>query len=99
MRLTLITSCAAALLIAIGTPHPADAQVAGVMPAVAVAAVVTQSQPPTPVNVDIKLGDGRTVWYANPVWIVVGLLAVVVLGLVIGMAARGGGGEGTTIVK
>jgi hypothetical protein len=48
-------------------------------------------------KVDINVnrgGDGR--WYANPVWMAIGGLAVLVLLVLIVMAVRGGG---TTIVK
>ena len=51
------------------------------------------SQPPQ-INVEVKR-DGR-VWYANPVWIAIGALAVLVVILLIVMAARGGG---TTVVR
>jgi len=49
------------------------------------------------VDVDINVnrgGGGR--WYANPVWIAIGALAVIVLIALIVMAGRGGG---TTVVK
>jgi hypothetical protein len=102
MRLNWIVASAAALLFAGSNAQPAAAEsTTGVMPAVASVTMITQatqSQPPQNVNVDIGVDDG-TAWYANPVWIALGLLAIVVVGLVIGMAARGGGGNGSTIVK
>ena len=48
-------------------------------------------------DVDINVnhgGGGR--WYANPMWIAIGALAVIVLIALIVMAGRGGG---TTVVK
>ena len=60
-----------------------------------------QAQTPNPtkdVNVDINLnrqGGGR--WYASPVWIAIGGLAVLVVLVLLVMAMRGGGG--TTIVR
>jgi hypothetical protein len=47
-------------------------------------------------QIDINVRSGGR-WYASPIWIAIGVLAVIVLLLVIVMAARGGGG--TTVVK
>lgn len=44
------------------------------------------------INVDVNQGE----WWANPVWIAVGVIALVLLVVIITMAARGGG---TTIIK
>jgi hypothetical protein len=55
------------------------------------------AQPSGKVDVDINVnrgGGGR--WYANPMWIAIGALAVIVLIALIVMAGRGGG---TTVVK
>ena len=46
------------------------------------------------VNVDVNEGGGA--WWANPVWIAVGVIALVLLIVIIAMAARGGG---TTVIK
>jgi hypothetical protein len=45
---------------------------------------------------DVDVDSGGGAWYVNPVWIVVGLLAVGVLVAIIVAASRGGG---TTVVK
>jgi len=47
------------------------------------------------IDVDINRGGGR--WYVNPVWIAIGVIALVVLVLLVAMAVRGGGE--TTVVK
>jgi hypothetical protein len=47
-------------------------------------------------TIDININGGH-VWYHNPVWIAIGILAAIVILLLIIVAARGGGG--TTIVK
>jgi len=47
------------------------------------------------INVEVKRGGGRA-WYASPVWIAIGAIALVVVILMIVMAARGGG---TTVVR
>jgi len=55
------------------------------------------AQPGGKLDVDINVnhhGGGR--WYANPVWIAIGALALIVLIVLIVMAARGGG---TTVIR
>jgi hypothetical protein len=47
------------------------------------------------VDINVNRGGGGR-WYANPVWMAIGGLAVLVLLVLIVMAVRGGG---TTIVK
>ena len=55
------------------------------------------AQPGGKLDVDINVNHqsgGR--WYANPVWIAIGALALIVLIVLIVMAARGGG---TTVIR
>jgi hypothetical protein len=62
-------------------------------------AQVAQGQPSGKLDVDISVnkgGGGGARWYANPVWIAIGGLGLIVLVLLIVMAVRGGG---TTVVK
>ena len=103
MRLAMIVASAAALMFVSTSQLSAASASPTVAPAVATfsTAQQTQTQPPQGGDVDVRIGvddTGGTVWYANPVWIAIGLLAIVIVGLVIGMAARGGDG-GSTIVK
>jgi hypothetical protein len=71
------------------------------LPVPAIGAVATldaqtaQPQPPQ-INVEVNRGGGR--WYASPVWMAIGGVALVLVILLIVMAARGGGG-GTTVVR
>jgi hypothetical protein len=64
---------------------------------------MTVQDPPAPpkggdVKVDIDLdGDGRTIWYTDPLWIVLGAAAVIVVVALVAAAARGGGG--TTVIR
>jgi len=70
-------------------------------PAVSTAHVYALQQPAVPdktIDINVNTGRGGGRWYANPVWIGIGVLGVVVILLLVVMAARGGGG-GTTIVK
>jgi hypothetical protein len=92
----LFTASAAALLL-FGAAQ-ADASALNPVSATTVATVTQAAQPPD-INVQIEDSDDGVVWFANPVWVAIGVLAIVVLGLVIGMAARGSGGTGSTIVK
>ena len=65
------------------------------MPALALA----QGQPPVQgkVSVDINThGGGGGAWWNNPVWIAIGVIALVLLVVIIAMAARG---SGTTVIK
>jgi hypothetical protein len=49
-------------------------------------------------KIEITVGERGTAvaWYRNPVWIAIGVLAIIVLLLLVIVAARGGG---TTVVK
>ena len=64
------------------------------MPAVALA----QGQPPVQgkVNIDINTHSSGAAWWTNPVWIAIGVIALVLLVVIIAMAARG---SGTTVIK
>lgn len=60
--------------------------------------VLAASQPPSgqlDVDVDIGQGGGGG-WWADPIWIAVGAIAIVLLMVIVAMAARGGG---TTVIK
>ena len=57
----------------------------------------SQAPQPPQINVEVNKGGGRG-WYASPVWIAIGGIALVLVILLIVMAARGGGG-GTTVVR
>ena len=54
------------------------------------------AQPPVQADVDVDVHRGGGVWYTSPMWIAIGVIAVVLLVVIIAMAARGGG---TTIVR
>jgi hypothetical protein len=67
-----------------------------VLPVVALA----QGQPPAQgkLDVDINVGHsgGGGAWWNNPIWIAIGVIALVLLIVVIAMAVRG---SGTTVIK
>jgi hypothetical protein len=48
------------------------------------------------VNIDINKGGGGGDWWANPVWIAIGVIALVLLIVIVAMSTRGGG---TTVIK
>jgi hypothetical protein len=72
---------------------PIGAAVASVPPVVQ----AQDAAPPTPSRVDINIHGGRG-WYASPVWIAIGVIALVLLIVLIVLATRGGGGT-TTVVR
>jgi hypothetical protein len=48
-------------------------------------------------KIEITVGEkGSSAWYRNPVWIAIGILAVVVILLIVVLIGRGGG---TTIIR
>ena len=65
-----------------------------VMPVLALA----QGQPAQgKLDVDVNVGhSGGGAWWNNPIWIAIGVIALVLLIVVIAMAARG---SGTTVIK
>jgi hypothetical protein len=65
-----------------------------VMPVLALA----QGQPAQgKLDVDINVGhSGGGAWWNNPIWIAIGVIALVLLIVVVAMATRGGG---TTVIK
>jgi hypothetical protein len=55
--------------------------------------IAAQEQPvPPPVQVEIERRD--TAWYTSPVWIAIGVIAIVLLVVIVAMAARG-----TTVIR
>ncbi len=57
---------------------------------------VLQDVPKAPtINIEVNKGGGRQ-WYANPLWIAIGVLGSLIVVVLIVMAAKGGG---TTVLK
>jgi len=60
----------------------------------------TQEPPPPPptgqIDVDISTDEGGA-WYLSPVWIAIGVLALLVIVAIMVAASRGGGG--TTVIR
>lgn len=48
-------------------------------------------------DIDITVTETDGAWWANPVWIGVGIVALILLIVIVALATRGGGG--TTIIK
>lgn len=96
---------AAALLVAVSVPAAAapagptiDAGPAVLQAPVVMAMAAVQDPPVPKPDVDVSVTTERTVWYADPVWITVGVLAaILIVGLIVA-ASRSGGGS-TTVVK
>ena len=97
LTLTLVTHATPATV----ADRPAF-QPAAIVLAAPVAMMTVAQQPQTPqppqINVEVNRGSRRG-WWANPVWVAIGGLALAVVILLIVMAARGGGSGGTTVVR
>ncbi len=91
-------ACAAAAVLMLSAP-PAHAARLIPAPARTISAhVVTALQIPEK-KIDVTIGEhGGGAWYRSPVWIAIGVLALIVLVLLIVMMTRSGGG-GTTIIR
>ena len=75
----------------------ADVRMVTVPTMVATSASFDLAQQPAKGEIDINVNHGGRAWWASPVWIAIGVIALVVLILLIVLATRGGGG--TTIVR
>lgn len=92
MRLSMLVFLAFTVVLSVLSTARVEAQgsTAGV--------VYAQDQPSAKLDVDVNLnkgGEGGGNWYANPMWVAIGGLALLVLVAVIVMVGRGG----TTVVK
>jgi hypothetical protein len=89
-----------AILLALGlllAPIAGGVQATDALAATSATAYVDQQgQPTPPIQVDVQTDRGAGAWYTSPVWIAIGVLAVIVILLLIIMAGRGGG---TTVVR
>jgi hypothetical protein len=91
-----LLSLALMCVLAAAAPARASAALATTTPSISAGGPVYALQIPDK-KIEISVGErGGGAWYRNPVWIAIGVLALIVLLLVIVLAARGGG---TTVVK
>src|ERR1043165_4807602 len=97
VMVTLAMVIGALILAPASLPNHAVTTTGVVFAAPSVPTVQNNPAPPAQINVDINRG-GRA-WYASPVWVAIGVIALVVVVMLIAMAARGGGGGGTTVVR
>lgn len=58
--------------------------------------VLALEQQPGSGTLDVNINVDEGEWWANPVWIGVGIVALILLIVIVAMATRGGG---TTIIK
>ena len=106
MRFVTMMTSAAVLLFASANVAPAapsgSSAWAVQAPVVATLATVQDAQPQPPakgeVDVNVDLDNDGTVWYTDPFWIAVGVIALVVIVLLVALAGRGGGSS-TTVVR
>lgn len=95
MRIPMIVATAVLLSAGAGAANAAPTLD---VPYLVAASAVQDPAPPKggDVKVDVNLDTGRTVWYTDPLWIVLGAAAVIVVVALIAAASRGGG---TTVVR
>lgn len=88
-----------AITLIVGWVLPATAVAADEAP-LHLASLQDQGGQPADPEIDVEIGTETegTVWYADPVWITLGVIGALVLILIIVLAARGGGG-GTTVIR
>jgi hypothetical protein len=69
--------------------------------ATAMAAPIALLQDPqAPVKVDVHTTETHTVWYADPIWIAVGAIVVLLIIVLAVLAGRGrDSGTSTTVIK
>jgi hypothetical protein len=63
------------------------------------APIALLQDPAAPVKVDVTTTESHTVWYTNPVWLVIGGIVVLLIIVLAVMAARGRDGSSTTVVR
>jgi hypothetical protein len=102
MKRSWMLASVAALVMAIGvearaTPVDAGPAPLAIQAPVAPALLLLQDPPPAPKpDVDVQVSTERTVWYADPVWIGVGLIAAaIVIALIVAASRR----DTTTVVR
>lgn len=84
----------------IGVPTAGSTILGAQLPASGLAAMSVLGvlqEVPKDVDVNITTESETTTWYANPVWIAIGVLALLVVVVLVAMAMRGSGG--TTVVR
>jgi hypothetical protein len=103
MRFTRTIMAGAALLL-LASAAPTSAAPLGpdnsVAAAVAAPALLPQNAPQNPpVQVEVKTSESTTTWYTDPVWIVVGGLALLIIIVLAVAAGRGESRSTTTVVR
>jgi hypothetical protein len=98
MRIPMIVASAMLLTVGAGNVSAAPTLDTPFLVTASVQQTPPPQQPGGEVKVDVNLDDDRTVWYTDPLWIVLGAAAVIVVVALIAAASRGGGGA-TTVIK
>jgi len=99
MRTVLVTlAMVFGMVLLIPASVPGHAATTGVVFAAPSVPAVQNNPPATPPQINVEVNHGGRAWYASPVWVAIGVIALVLVVMLIAMAARGGGG-GTTVVR
>ena len=97
MRIPMIVATALLLTVGAGTVSAAPMPDTPFLVTASMQQTAPPQQPNGQVKVDVNLDNGRTVWYTDPLWIVLGAAAVIVVVALIAAAVRGGGSS--TVVR
>lgn len=101
MRIIQRMAAAAALVFAVSAQAgavPTDATPQSAIQA-PVALALTAAQDPPPAPKEVTTTTKTTTWYADPVWVTVGVLgAALIIGVIVAASRSGGGGQ-TTVIK
>jgi hypothetical protein len=58
--------------------------------------LLAMAQQPGQYSIDIDVNDADATWWTNPLWIGIGVVALVLLVVIIALAVKG---SGTTVIK
>ena len=73
---------------------------AGMLLASAGTAMAALQDPQAPIKIDVSTSETHTVWYANPVWLAIGGIVVLLIIVLAIFAARNRSeGSNTTVVR
>jgi hypothetical protein len=96
MRIFIVTLVMLAGVLAIPAAHVGHPASSGpAFGAVVLEAHSLDAEQAPSINIEVHKGGGSA-WYANPMWIAIGVLGLLIVVVLIVMAAKGGG---TTVVK
>jgi len=99
MRTVMLSLAMAFGILMVPASLPNHVATTGVAFAAPTVTTVQANPPAAPPQINVEVKSGGRAWYASPVWVAIGVIALVLVVMLVAMAARGGGGGGTTVVR